>query len=96
MAAHSSILVWEMPWTEEPAGLYSPWCHKRVGHDSTQQYVDVFLYVCVYMCVYIYMCVCIYIYIPPSLPHISTMSLSPVDKLRQIVGTPQASFFFLS
>ena len=24
MAAHSSILVWEIPWTEEPAGLYSP------------------------------------------------------------------------
>ena len=26
-AAHSRI-----PWTEEPAG-YSPWSHKRVGHD---------------------------------------------------------------
>ena len=24
LAAHSSILVWEIPWTEEPAGLYSP------------------------------------------------------------------------
>ena len=24
MAIHSSILVWEIPWTEEPGG-YSPW-----------------------------------------------------------------------
>ena len=33
MATHSSILAWEIPWTEEPAGLYSPWGCKRVGHD---------------------------------------------------------------
>ena len=32
MAAHSSILAWEIPWSEEPGGLYSPWGH-RVGHD---------------------------------------------------------------
>ena len=25
MATHSQILAWEIPWTEEPAGLYSPW-----------------------------------------------------------------------
>ena len=24
MATHSSILAWEIPWTEEPDG-YSPW-----------------------------------------------------------------------
>ena len=24
MASHSSILAWEIPWTEEPGG-YSPW-----------------------------------------------------------------------
>ena len=30
MAIHSSILVWEIPWTEELAG-YSPWGCKRVG-----------------------------------------------------------------
>ena len=30
MATHSSILAWEIPWTEEPGGLYSPWGHKRV------------------------------------------------------------------
>ena len=26
--AHSSILAWRTPWTEEPAG-YSPWDHKN-------------------------------------------------------------------
>ena len=28
-ATHSSILVWEIPWTEEPGGLYSPWGRKE-------------------------------------------------------------------
>ena len=28
MATHSSILAWEIPWTEEPGG-YSPWDHKE-------------------------------------------------------------------
>ena len=32
MATHPSILNWEIPWTEEPAG-YSPWGHRRVGSD---------------------------------------------------------------
>ena len=29
MAMHSSILAWEIPWTEEPSGLQSMG-HKRV------------------------------------------------------------------
>ena len=32
MASHSSILVWRMPWTEEPGGLQSMGS-QRVGHD---------------------------------------------------------------
>ena len=32
MAAHSSILAWEIPWTEEPGKLQSMWSHK-VGHN---------------------------------------------------------------
>ena len=32
MATHSSILFWEIPWSEEPGAGYSPWNHKRVGH----------------------------------------------------------------
>ena len=35
MAAHSSILVWRIPWTEEPGGLYSPWGRKE--SDLTEQ-----------------------------------------------------------
>ena len=32
METHSSILAWEIPWTEEPGGLH-PWGHRRVKHD---------------------------------------------------------------
>ena len=32
MATHSSILVWEIPWTEEPGGLQSKEL-QRVGHN---------------------------------------------------------------
>ena len=32
MATHSSILAWEIPWTEEPGGLQSVGLH-RVGHN---------------------------------------------------------------
>ena len=31
MAAHSSILAWEIPWAEEPG--YSPWGSQKVRHD---------------------------------------------------------------
>ena len=39
-AAHSSILAWEIPWTEEPGGLQSMGS-QRVGHDlaTIQQFV---------------------------------------------------------
>ena len=33
MATHSSILAWEIPWTEEP-GSYSPWGYKEL--DKTE------------------------------------------------------------
>ena len=32
MATHSSVLAWEIPWTEEPGGLQS-WGPKRVRQD---------------------------------------------------------------
>ena len=32
MAAHSSVLAWRIPWTEEPGGLRSMGS-QRVGHD---------------------------------------------------------------
>ena len=37
MTTHSSILVWEIPWTEEPGG-YNPWGRRRVGHDLVTKY----------------------------------------------------------
>ena len=33
MATHSSILAWEVPWTEEPGGLHSPW-----GHETAREF----------------------------------------------------------
>ena len=37
MATCSSILAWEIPWTEKPGRPQkpvAPWSHKRIGHDS--------------------------------------------------------------
>ena len=45
LAAHSSILAWKIPWTEEPGGLQSMG-HKTVGHDlvtKQQQQQHVYL-----------------------------------------------------
>ena len=42
MATYSSVLAWENPWTEEPAG-YSLWGCKEVVHDlvtKQQQQMD--------------------------------------------------------
>ena len=38
LAAHSHILAWEIPWTEEP-GSYSPW-GRRVGHSRAHTHKD--------------------------------------------------------
>ena len=35
IAAHSTILAWETPWTEEPVGLQSMGL-QRVGHEGAQ------------------------------------------------------------
>ena len=44
MATNSSVLVWEIPWTEEP-GRHRPWGHKKVGHDlATKQHPSHFLH----------------------------------------------------
>ena len=37
MATHSSILVWEIPWTEEPGGLQSMGSQKRHDLATKQQ-----------------------------------------------------------
>ena len=38
MAVHSSILAWEIPWTEEPVGLQSK-ALPRVRHDVAFEHV---------------------------------------------------------
>ena len=44
MATHSSILAWEIPWTEEPGSLQSKGS-QRVGHDFTTEHTaQEFLY----------------------------------------------------
>ena len=43
MATHSSIFAWEIPWTEEPDGLCSPWGCK--ASDTTER-----LSACVWVC----------------------------------------------
>ena len=38
MATHSSVLAWEIPWTEEPQGLQSTGLQKsqtQLGHSAT-------------------------------------------------------------
>ena len=38
MATHSSVLAWEIPWTEEPDNLQSMGS-QRVGHDLITEHV---------------------------------------------------------
>ena len=58
IAAHSSILAWRIPWTEEPGGLQSMGSH-RVGHDwSDLACTCVLFYHCCLNCCFFY----IYIY----------------------------------
>ena len=40
MATHSSILAWEISWTEEPGGLQSMGS-QRVGHDWATHYLSI-------------------------------------------------------
>ena len=41
MATHSSVLAWDIPWTEEPGGLQSMGS-QRVGHDlATKQHDNI-------------------------------------------------------
>ena len=53
MATHSSILAWEIPWTEEPTGLQSLGL-QRAGHNlatKQQQHIiciGVYLYITLY------------------------------------------------
>ena len=41
MATHSSILVWKIPWTEEPDRLLSKGS-QRVGHDWATKHIHIY------------------------------------------------------
>ena len=56
MAAHSSILAWKIPWTEEPGGLQSVGS-KRVRHEWAHTYTHTFDWT--ELNVYMYICVCV-------------------------------------
>ena len=43
MATHSNILVWEIPWTEEPGGLQSM-VSQKVGHNLATEQWQLVLY----------------------------------------------------
>ena len=47
MAAHSSILAWRIPWTEEPGGLQSMGS-QRVRHDRVTNTQAVMICICYY------------------------------------------------
>ena len=40
MATHSSILAWEIPWTEEPGGLQSLGCQRVRRELATEEQVN--------------------------------------------------------
>ena len=45
MAAHSSILAWEIPWMEEPGELQSTGS-QRVGHNlATKTITTIYVYI---------------------------------------------------
>ena len=59
MATHSNILAREIPWREEPGGLYSPWGHKESEWLSTWHKTNVIiiflslnLFICCFVCHY--------------------------------------------
>ena len=46
---HSSILAWEIPWTEKPGGLQSMGS-QRVGNNIATEYSTQFSYICSIIC----------------------------------------------
>ena len=48
VTTHSSILAWEIPWTEEPGGLQSTGL-QRAGHDGVSEHTDLYT-LCVCVC----------------------------------------------
>ena len=67
MAAHSSVLAWRIPWTEEVGGLQSMGSQTARYDwvvDTVRSHTASFIYACVYLCVCLFLhafiCVCVY------------------------------------
>ena len=56
METHSSVLVREIPWTEESGGLQSMDLQKLTHDWSNWACINIYIhiYICTYMCVYVY------------------------------------------
>ena len=61
MATHSSVLAWEIPWTEEPGELNKVLEVTGVGHDLVTKPPPPSIYIYVSICLYIYSYMCIYV-----------------------------------
>ena len=46
MATHTTILAWEIPWTEKPDGLQSMGS-QRAGYDLVSKQQQQYLYICI-------------------------------------------------
>ena len=55
MATHSSVLVWRIPGTGEPAGLTSVGSH-RIGHEQVLSSVFNFWFLSPFACVFLQIC----------------------------------------
>ena len=77
MATHSSILAWEIPWTEEPGGLKSMGSQKSRHNLVTKQQQQ--------MCVCV--CVCVCVKNLPAMQEIQVRSLSWEDPLERQMAT---------
>ena len=60
MATHSSILVWRVPWTEEPGGLQCIGLQSQTGLkqlSSSSVYVGINVSMYIYIHTHIYVCI---------------------------------------
>ena len=68
---HFSILVWKIPWMEEPEG-YCPWGHEESDMTEHTDIHNIYMCVCVYVHMYIHMYMYIYQHCPSEIlyePH---------------------------
>ena len=87
MATHSSILAWEIPWTEEPGSLQSMGLQRVRRNWATNTYICVCVCVCVcvytYIYIYTHIYIHIYIYIHIRSDQISRSVMSDSSRLHE-------------